>query len=78
MQQCRELLAAQDLWAQAEAAAPGAAAELKQLTGILAGIEAHSLPWPLHYPDAAGELDPDPIVMSALHLTNPAASPFSL
>jgi len=40
MQQCRELLAMRDLWGQAEAAAPGAAAELKQLTGILAGVEA--------------------------------------
>lgn len=40
VQQCRELLGMRDLWGQAEAAAPGAAAELKQLTGILAGVEA--------------------------------------
>ena len=40
VQQCRELLGARDLWSQIEAAAPGAAAELKQLTGILAGVEA--------------------------------------
>ena len=40
MQQCRELLSMRDLWGQAEAAAPSAAAELKQLTGIMAGVEA--------------------------------------
>ena len=40
VQQCRELLGMRDLWGQAEAAVPSAAAELKQLTGILAGVEA--------------------------------------
>ena len=47
MQQCRELLAARDLWSQVEAAAPGAAAELKQLAGILAGVEASCPPAPM-------------------------------
>ena len=50
MQQCRELLGMRDLWGQAEAASPGAAAELKQLAGMLAGVEAcsrlqHSTSW---------------------------------
>ena len=65
MQQCRELLAARDLWAQAEAAAPGAAAELKQLTGILAGIEARATscprvnPLPLPKPQRCRSFSPD-------------------